>query len=203
MDLFTNLASSFGSLAPYHLLLYSTLLGTEIFQTFVNTKVCFDALPRSAFTTLQKRIFPIYFRGQAVLLLLSAVTFPPHGLPSLTRQMADWIPYAVAGTTSLLNLFLYEPKTRRAMIDCIHQGTDSSGTMELLYYTQLVPPHLATRLLMEQTPIQLPEHGLSPGKDGLPIVGVARSRRGELVREDGINQREIDLGELKFKGTEG
>ncbi|GAB1316419.1 hypothetical protein MFIFM68171_06629 [Madurella fahalii] len=124
MDLLTSAASSlFESLAPFHLLLYSTLLGTEMFQTFVNTKVCFDALPRSAFTTLQKRIFPVYFRGQTVLLLLSAVTFPPHGLPSLARQMADWIPYAVAGTTSLLNLLMYGPKTRQAMIDCIHQET--------------------------------------------------------------------------------
>ncbi|KAL2192839.1 hypothetical protein P885DRAFT_5136, partial [Corynascus similis CBS 632.67] len=61
---------------PYHLLFYSTLLGTELFQSFVNTKVCFVALPRSAFTTLQKRIFPIYFWAQTTLITLSALTFP-------------------------------------------------------------------------------------------------------------------------------
>lgn len=109
-------------LAPCHMLLYSALLGTELFQTFVNTKVCFNALPRSAFTTLQKRIFPIYFRGQVILLLLTAMTFPPHGLPSLVRRKSDWIPHIVAGATALLNVFVYEPATRAAMVACTHQG---------------------------------------------------------------------------------
>lgn len=123
LDTLATIASSlFGNLAPYHLLFYSTLLGTELFQTFVNTKICFIALPRSAFTTLQKRIFPIYFRGQALLLLLSAITFPPYGLPSLVQQKGDWIPYAVAIGTAVLNLVVYGPRTQNAMVDCIHQG---------------------------------------------------------------------------------
>ncbi|KAL2148991.1 hypothetical protein VTH82DRAFT_1677 [Thermothelomyces myriococcoides] len=113
----------FGNTAPYHLLLYSALLGTELFQTFVNTKVCFLALPRSAFTSLQKRLFPIYFATQTVLVVLSALTFPPHGLSSLILQKGDWIPYAVAFGTSLLNLVVYGPRTRRAMVNCIHQET--------------------------------------------------------------------------------
>lgn len=115
----------FGNTAPYHLLLYSALLGTELFQTFVNTKVCFLALPRSAFTSLQKRLFPIYFATQTVLVVLSALTFPPHGLSSLILQKGDWIPYAVAFGTSLLNLVVYGPRTRRAMVNCIHQGNIS------------------------------------------------------------------------------
>ncbi|KAK4032318.1 hypothetical protein C8A01DRAFT_41240 [Parachaetomium inaequale] len=120
----TSLVSSiFGSLAPYHLLFYSTLLGTELFQTFVNTKVCFIALPRSAFTTLQKRIFPIYFWTQTTLLVLSAITVPPYGVSSLIRHKGDWIPYAVATGTALLNLGVYGPRTQRAMVDCVHQET--------------------------------------------------------------------------------
>ncbi|SPQ26472.1 3bfbf0cb-2ea7-4c18-931f-236460dde96c [Thermothielavioides terrestris] len=99
-----NIASAvFGSLAPFHLLLYSTLLGTELYQTFVNTKVCYVTLPRSAFTTLQKRIFPIYFRSQS--------------------KRADWVPFAVAGVTALLNCLVYGPRTQKAMVDCIHQET--------------------------------------------------------------------------------
>jgi hypothetical protein len=118
-----NIASAvFGSLAPFHLLLYSTLLGTELYQTFVNTKVCYVTLPRSAFTTLQKRIFPIYFRSQSVLLLLTAVTLPPHGPLSLVQKRADWVPFAVAGVTALLNCLVYGPRTQKAMVDCIHQG---------------------------------------------------------------------------------
>jgi hypothetical protein len=123
VDELTSLVMSlFGSITPYHLLFYSTLLGAELFQTFVNTKICFNALPRSAFTTLQKRIFPFYFRGQTLLIFLSAVTYPQHGLFSLVRQKGDWISYAVAGTTAVLNLFVFEPRTRLVMIDCIHQG---------------------------------------------------------------------------------
>ncbi|KAK4233132.1 hypothetical protein C8A03DRAFT_19725 [Achaetomium macrosporum] len=113
----------FGNLAPYHLLFYSTLLGTELYQTFLNTKVCYLALPRSAFTTLQKRLFPIYFRGQTILLLLTAVTFPPHGVFSLVKHKADWLPFTLAGVTAVLNLVVYGPRTQKAMVDCIHQET--------------------------------------------------------------------------------
>lgn len=123
MDTLNAVASSlFGSLAPFHLLFYSTLLGTELFQTFINTKICFVALPRSAFTTLQRRIFPIYFLSQATLLVLSAITFPPHSLSSLILRKVDWIPYAVATVTSIMNLTIYGPRTQKAMVACIHQG---------------------------------------------------------------------------------
>ncbi|KAL2162496.1 hypothetical protein VTH06DRAFT_7410 [Thermothelomyces fergusii] len=119
-----NLASTFfSSLAPYHLLLYSALLGTGLFQTFVNTKLCFLALPRPAFATLQKRLFPVYFGTQTALVVLSALTFPPHGLSSLMQRRGDWIPYAVALGTALLNLVVYGPRTRRAMGHCIDQET--------------------------------------------------------------------------------
>ncbi|AEO59347.1 hypothetical protein MYCTH_2128401 [Thermothelomyces thermophilus ATCC 42464] len=120
----SNLVSTFFiNLAPFHLLFYSALLGTELFQTFVNTKVCFVALPRSAFTTLQKRLFPVYFGTQTALVVLSALTFPPHGLSSLILRKGNWIPYAVAFGTALLNLVVYGPRTRRAMVNCIHQET--------------------------------------------------------------------------------
>ncbi|KAH6842366.1 hypothetical protein B0I37DRAFT_447846 [Chaetomium sp. MPI-CAGE-AT-0009] len=120
-----NTAASllFGNPAPFHLLFYSTLLGTELFQTFINTKICFVALPRSAFTTLQKRIFPVYFWTQTTLVVLSAITFPPHGISSLVIQKGDWIPYAVATVTSVMNLAVYGPRTQKAMVNCIHQET--------------------------------------------------------------------------------
>ncbi|KAK3291597.1 uncharacterized protein B0H64DRAFT_248446 [Chaetomium fimeti] len=124
IDALNTVASSvFGNLAPFHLLFYSTLLGTQLFQTFINTKVCFVALPRSAFTTLQKRIFPIYFWTQTTLVVLSALTFPPHGVYSLMLRKGDWIPYAVAAVTSVMNLAVYGPQTQKAMVDCIHQET--------------------------------------------------------------------------------
>jgi hypothetical protein len=110
------------NLAPLHLFLYSTLLGTELYQTFVVTKVCYNALPRSAFTTLQKQIFPKYFQGQAFLLLSTAFTFPPYSLASLLQSKWELIPFLIAGSTAGLNLLFYEPKTRQSMIERIHQG---------------------------------------------------------------------------------
>ena len=123
-DLIQSIISAVGNLAPFHLLSFSALLGTELYQTFIVTKVTFNELPRTAFTTLQKRLFPIYFQGQTLLLFLSAVTFPPHGPFSLVQHKGDWIPFAVAGVTSALNLILYGPRTRQTMIDRIHQGTN-------------------------------------------------------------------------------
>jgi hypothetical protein len=110
-------------IAPLHVISFSTLLGTQLYQTFIITKVCFDALPRSAFTTLQKRLFPIYFQTQSLLILSTALTFPPYGPLSLLKPRVDLLPFAIAGVTSALNLIVYGPQTRQIMIDRIHQGT--------------------------------------------------------------------------------
>ncbi|KAK4119267.1 hypothetical protein N657DRAFT_604843 [Parathielavia appendiculata] len=127
MSLLTTVTNLFPALftnpAPYHLLCYSTLLGTSLYQTFVNTKICYISLPRSAFTTLQKRLFPVYFWCQAALLVLSAVTFPPHGLVSLVRYKTDWIPFALALGTAVLNLGVYGARTAVALVQCVHQET--------------------------------------------------------------------------------
>ncbi|KAI0549606.1 hypothetical protein F4679DRAFT_584322 [Xylaria curta] len=127
-------------LAPLHLLSFSTLLGTQLYQTFVVTKICYVSLPRSAFTTLQKfynvkleittneflctqRLFPIYFSGQSMLLLLTIVTIPPHGPLTLVANKVAWIPFAIAGVTAALNLLVYGPRTKQLMIERIHQET--------------------------------------------------------------------------------
>lgn len=114
--------SPLANLAPYHLLTYGTLLGTSLYQTFIITKVSYNALPISAFTTLQKRIFPVYFKTQSLLLVLTALTVPPYGLVSLFRSKADWIPLVAASSFAMLNLFLCGPRTRKMMIERIHQG---------------------------------------------------------------------------------
>jgi hypothetical protein len=112
-------------LAPVHLLAYSTLLGTELYQTFVMTKISYQALPRSAFTTLQKRVFPIYFKGQSLLLFLVTVTIPPHGPFSVLSTRTQWTTFLVAGVTAGLNLLVYGPRTQNLMIQRLHQGIKS------------------------------------------------------------------------------
>lgn len=109
-------------LPAFHLLAYSSLLGTQLYQSFVMTKVAYLALHRSAFTTLQKKVFPIYFQTQSLLLLVVAATTPPYGPTSLMEEKMDWIPFAVAIVTAGLNLVLYGPRTKYFMIERTHQG---------------------------------------------------------------------------------
>ncbi|TDL15823.1 hypothetical protein BD410DRAFT_844909 [Rickenella mellea] len=111
------------SLPPYHLLAYGTLLGTELYQTFVMTGVSFRALPISMFTTLQKRVFPAYFRTQTLLAAATALTYPPGSLVGLRQQWSSWVPLLVNLACAGLNLYIYGPRTTRAMIDRIHQET--------------------------------------------------------------------------------
>ena len=108
-------------LPPAHLLAYSTLLGTELYQSFVMTKVAYQALPRSAFTTLQKRVFPIYFQSQSIFLLILAATFPPRGPISIFQKRGDWIAFAIAGVTAGFNLMVFGPRTQALMIERVHQ----------------------------------------------------------------------------------
>lgn len=114
--------SPFVHLAPYHLLSYGILLGTTVYQSFVNTKVCYQALPASAFTTLQKRIFPVYFQIQTALLMFTVLTVPPYGPVSFIQKKRDWVPLVFASGMALLNLLIYGPRTQTAMMERVHQG---------------------------------------------------------------------------------
>ncbi|KAM0350240.1 hypothetical protein ACHAPU_003406 [Fusarium lateritium] len=115
-------------LAPLHLLSFSTLLGSQLYQTFIITKVSFKHLPRAPYVNFQKQIFPIFFQGQAILLFLSAVTLPPHGPLSLIQLKSDWIPFAVSGVVSCLNVIVFGPRTRKLMLDRVEQGAVDAKT---------------------------------------------------------------------------
>lgn len=122
MALNTAVQTVVASLAPFHLLSFSTLLGSQLYQTFIVTKVAFKNLPRNPYVNFQKHIFPIYFHGQALLLFLSAVTFPPYGPVSLVQQKSDWIPFTISGVVSVLNLLVFGPRTKKLMLDRVDQG---------------------------------------------------------------------------------
>lgn len=108
--------------APIHLLSFSTLIGSQLYQTFIVTKVAFKHLPRTPYVTFQKHIFPIYFQSQALLLFLAAVTLPPYGPFSLIQHKSDWIPFAVSSIVAGLNLMVFGPRTRKLMLDRVEQG---------------------------------------------------------------------------------
>ncbi|KAJ5512109.1 hypothetical protein N7463_001661 [Penicillium fimorum] len=105
-----------GSLLPYHLFSYGALLGTELYQSFINTKICYQALPMKEFIVLQKRLFPIYFGAQVGLTALTAATHPPYSILSLVQDPWSVAPLAFAGLTGCLNWFVYGPRTTTAML---------------------------------------------------------------------------------------
>lgn len=117
---FTTVVSAV--LPPVHLLAYSALIGTELYQTFVVTKITYRTLPRPAFVGLQKQLFPAYFKAQSLLLLVVALTRPPYGPFSSFGELVSCIPFVIAGVTAGLNLVLYGPRTRALMIERATQG---------------------------------------------------------------------------------
>ncbi|KAI2463497.1 hypothetical protein F4781DRAFT_426324 [Annulohypoxylon bovei var. microspora] len=127
MALIDSIRSPATFLAPIHLLSYSALLGTELYMSFVLIKVCYRSLPRNTFTTFLQRVFLLYFRGQVLLLLLTATTIPPYGPLTLLANRGNWIPFVVAGVPALLNMVIYGPRTRQIMIDRIDQETRDKG----------------------------------------------------------------------------
>ncbi|KAE8440914.1 hypothetical protein EG329_006335 [Mollisiaceae sp. DMI_Dod_QoI] len=111
------------SLGSYHLIAWGSLLGTELYQSFVMTKLCYIHLPRPQFTTLQKRVFPVYFNIQTGLVVATALTYPPGSVLSLATNIPDAVLLGVIFGLSLLNKFVYGPRTSQVMVERAHQET--------------------------------------------------------------------------------
>lgn len=86
------------------------------------TKVCYLYLPRPQFTTLQKRVFPIYFGIETALAVATAVTYPSGSISALAANRVDLALLGVTLGMSVLNLLVYGPKTTEAMVQRSHQG---------------------------------------------------------------------------------
>ncbi|EME48778.1 hypothetical protein DOTSEDRAFT_67725 [Dothistroma septosporum NZE10] len=132
--------SSLSDPKAYHILTFGTLLGSNLFQTFLAGPLAFKALPRPQFSTLQQAIFPPYFGFQTVLPLVLAVTWPGEkiveagglgarsnaGWIGLLEQQNRWIglvPIATMFLTSLANLLVLGPATTKVMKERKHQET--------------------------------------------------------------------------------
>ncbi|KAI6246456.1 Xanthocillin biosynthesis cluster protein D [Erysiphe necator] len=115
--------SIFNTRAPYHITALGLLTGTQFFQSFVGGVVAYKALPRSQFSQLQQKIFPVYFSIQTVLPVLIAITYPgPVGKASGIKGVFEnrhsvLIPISIILVTSSLNLLLVGPATTKAMRD--------------------------------------------------------------------------------------
>lgn len=76
-----------GATSPstYHVLAYGSLLGTQLFQSFINGPVAYKAINRPSFSALQQALFPIYFNMQSILPVILVVTYPSAAPSMLAR----------------------------------------------------------------------------------------------------------------------
>lgn len=98
-------------------------------QTFVNTKICYQALPMREFIALNKRIFPVYFGCQVGLAALTAATRPPFSIVSLAKDLWSAVPLGVVLAMGSLNWFVYGPRTTTASLvrRALHGNTSPLG----------------------------------------------------------------------------
>ena len=123
----------------YQILTYGTLLGSNLFQTFLAGPLAYKALPKAQFSTLQQAIFPPFFALQTALPVVLALTWPGERVASLgngeARSQSGWrgivqggngwdllLPIAVMFGTNLLNLVVLGPATTKVMKERRHQG---------------------------------------------------------------------------------
>ncbi|KAI0180971.1 hypothetical protein GGR52DRAFT_567222 [Hypoxylon sp. FL1284] len=113
--------------APYHILSYGTLLGTQVFHTFVNSVSSFKVLERPQFAILQRALFPTYFGIQAAAPVLLAITYPggtnilkgldtPSSLAGVFHSSNRWgvlLPLGTILATGLVNLAYFLPETNK------------------------------------------------------------------------------------------
>jgi len=126
--------SILGSLAGYHVVTYGTLLGTVAYQSFVGGTVAYKALPRPQFSSLQQKIFPIYFGIQTALPVVLALTYPGSktslgtasslsGVVAEANRMTVLMPLAAMFVAGLANLVYGGPATTSIMKERKHQET--------------------------------------------------------------------------------
>jgi Domain of unknown function (DUF4149) len=106
---------------------YGTLLGTEIFQSFIAGIVTFRTLPRAQFATLQSALFPIYFSMQSALPVIMALTFPAArtaigttasgvaGVVDRSNRLHVLTPLAIIFSAGVANKLFIEPATTKTM----------------------------------------------------------------------------------------
>jgi hypothetical protein len=111
------LPSPLRRLAPYHILLLGALLGMQLYQSLVNTRVAFRAIPMPQFIGYQKTIFPIYFQLHLVLIPLVAITYPNASVAGLLREKGLWVPLAAGMGCALANCLVWGPRCLEAMLE--------------------------------------------------------------------------------------
>ncbi|KAL4944788.1 hypothetical protein BDV06DRAFT_72668 [Aspergillus oleicola] len=116
---------------PFHILSYGTLLGVQLYQSFVSGIIAFRTLPRPQFAALQAKIFPTYFALQTALPVVVALTASrtggqPLGVSGLLESENHFkvlLPLATAFVTGLINFGVLRKMTVDTMRERKHQET--------------------------------------------------------------------------------
>lgn len=124
-----SLLPAFFTLAPFHLLAYST--------SFTITSLSFRVLSLAQFRTLQKSVFPTCFQTQFFLALSLVETHPLLWHGGRGRNWREWVLLAVVVGTAGLNWGTYGPRTLKAMRDVAHQG-NLAFSLQLLVILELL-----------------------------------------------------------------
>ncbi|KAI1500684.1 hypothetical protein F5X99DRAFT_385122 [Biscogniauxia marginata] len=116
--------------APYHILSYGTLLGTQVFHTFINSVTSIKVLERPQFAILQRALFPTYFGIQTAGPVLLALTYPgssvlrtaldgtttSSSIAGVLHSSNRWgvlVPLVTVFATGLVNLAYLLPETNK------------------------------------------------------------------------------------------
>ncbi|EFX02826.1 hypothetical protein CMQ_2755 [Grosmannia clavigera kw1407] len=123
----SSILCTLSGLGSYHLLSWGTLIGTQLYQTFVMTKLAYVYLPRPQFMSLQKKAFPVPFGVALALSLTTALTYPAGSVVGLmatgSPNRRDLFFLSVSLGMSLLNLLVFGPRTISALVQRNHQET--------------------------------------------------------------------------------
>jgi len=111
---------------------FGTLLGSEIFQSFIGGIVAFRALSRPQFSVLQQNLFPIYFGMQAFLPLVMLLSYPspskaiPSGYQGVlhsSNRNTVFLPLVIMTVCGMSNWLFVGPMTTKTMRTRKHQET--------------------------------------------------------------------------------
>lgn len=103
--------------ASIHLLLFSTLFGSQLFHGFIGGPVTFQLVPRKTFGLMQSKIFPIYFGMGTVI---PAALIGNLALAQGALSAVPTFPLAALGVTMVANAinWLYlGPKATNIMFE--------------------------------------------------------------------------------------
>ncbi|ODV64085.1 Tmh18p ASCRUDRAFT_73786 [Ascoidea rubescens DSM 1968] len=119
-----------GTIAPYHVLLYSLMWGSSIFHSYLTAPLVFKALPRKEFGIFAGLILPPYFKAQTVVPILLGLSAP---FPISNYAIASLSVASLSGAINSFHLLGWNQsvKTKRNALEVGGKDKDSEGNVSV------------------------------------------------------------------------